>query len=94
MSAVPRRLRTPWQRKVFRAKITRAGLEAIVKTFLSRHEIHVDRASFGVAGPVVNRATENTNLPWVIQESALADTLGLPSACMLAARQDKPAISH
>jgi glucokinase len=32
-----------------------SGLEAIIEKFLSKHDILINRASFGVAGPVVGR---------------------------------------
>jgi glucokinase len=54
-----------------------SSLEVIVREFLSRVKIKVDRASFGVAGPVVNGQARITNLPWVMDEKRLADVLGL-----------------
>ena len=63
------------------------GLEAIVKKFLSRHDIPrdipIDRAGFGVAGPVLNRQAKITNLPWVMEESALAQSIGIQSVCLI-----------
>jgi glucokinase len=54
-----------------------SSLELIVREFLSRVKIKVDRASFGVAGPVVNGQARITNLPWVLDEKQLSDALGL-----------------
>lgn len=59
------------------------GLEAIIQKFLSRHEIPIDRAAFGVAGPVVGGRAEITNLPWVMEEAALAQSLGVQPVCLL-----------
>lgn len=55
------------------------SLGAIVREFLSRIETKVDRAGFGVAGPVVRGKATITNLPWVMDEETLARELGLSS---------------
>ncbi|MCF8024484.1 MAG: glucokinase [Desulfobacteraceae bacterium] len=60
-----------------------SGLEAIIEKFLSGHDLPIDRAAFGVAGPVVGGRAKITNLPWVMEESALAQTLGIQSVCLL-----------
>jgi glucokinase len=60
-----------------------SSLEVIVREFLSRVKIKVDRASFGVAGPVVNGQARITNLPWVMDEKHLADVLGLSSVHLM-----------
>src|SRR5947209_10883956 len=44
------------------------SLEALVRTFLSQTKLSVDRASFGVAGPVVAGQATVTNLPWNMNE--------------------------
>lgn len=63
------------------------GLEAIVRNFLSRHDIPhdipIDRAGFGVAGPVINGQANITNLPWVMEDTALANCLGIKSVCLV-----------
>ncbi len=55
------------------------SLKALVHQFLSRIETKVDRAGFGVAGPVVSGKAMTTNLPWVMDEDTLAQELGLSS---------------
>jgi len=60
-----------------------AGLAVLVKEFLSRTEIQVARACFGVAGPVVNGQAHITNLPWVLDESQLAADLHFASFKLL-----------
>jgi glucokinase len=57
------------------------NLESIVREFLSSegNGINIDQASFGVAGPVMDGRTKITNLPWVIDEKALARTFGFSS---------------
>jgi glucokinase len=56
-----------------------ASLEALVREFLGRVSQPVDRASFGVAGPVVSGRAAITNLPWAIDESRLREALRLTS---------------
>src|SRR5467141_4730857 len=53
------------------------SLEAIVKEFLAKVDKPVDRACFAVPGPVIGGRVKTTNLPWVIEESALAQELNL-----------------
>ncbi|MFC1465588.1 MAG: glucokinase [Candidatus Brachytrichaceae bacterium NZ_4S206] len=52
-------------------------LESIVKEFLSKTDLRVERAAFGVAGPVLNGVARITNLPWVMDEAKLGEALGL-----------------
>jgi glucokinase len=54
-----------------------AGLEAVLRRFISSHPIPVERAGFGVAGPVRNGRCEATNLPWVVDARQVARELGL-----------------
>ncbi|HLN14597.1 MAG TPA: glucokinase [bacterium] len=53
------------------------SLEAIVQEFRRRLAQPIDRASFGVAGPVVGGTAKITNLPWTIDETHLRQLLGL-----------------
>jgi len=59
------------------------SLEAIVQEFLGRVDASVDRASFGVAGPVVDGTAKITNLPWLMDEVQLGKALNLPSVRLL-----------
>jgi len=59
------------------------SLEVLAQKFLSRNGIKVDRASFGVAGPVVNGTSKITNLPWMMDEAMLANALGIASVHLL-----------
>jgi len=54
-----------------------SSLEEIVKEFLTKTKLPVDRACFAVAGPVINGRVKTTNLPWVVEERVLADELNL-----------------
>jgi glucokinase len=60
-----------------------SSLEAVAKAFLAQTEHRVSRACFGVAGPVVEGRAKVTNLPWDMQESQLAQALGLESVSLL-----------
>lgn len=53
------------------------SLQVIVKEFLAKLGKPVDRACFAVAGPVIGGRVKTTNLPWVIEETALAQALNL-----------------
>ncbi len=59
------------------------SLEAVVRKFLAQAQLSVDRASFGVAGPVVAGRAVLTNLPWVLDEAHLQRALGLPAVRLL-----------
>jgi len=67
------------------------SLEALVREFLSQVSLSVERASFGVAGPVVASRATITNLPWVMEETQLQETLNLSSVRLL---NDLNAIAH
>lgn len=60
-----------------------ASLEAVAEQFLAETGLTVDRAVFGVAGPVVHGRSTATNLPWIISEASLQQALGLPEAKLL-----------
>ena len=55
------------------------SLEEVVKCFLTEHPHDgIAAAAFGVAGPIVEQRCITTNLPWVIEGSALSTLLGCP----------------
>jgi len=58
-------------------------LESLVREFLSEVDLKVDRAAFGVAGPVVGGRVTTTNLPWEIDEDHLRKVLNLSSVYLL-----------
>jgi glucokinase len=68
-----------------------SSLEELVSEFLSQVSIQIERASFGVAGPVVAGRARITNLPWVIEEARVRDTLHLESVRLF---NDLEAIAH
>jgi len=59
------------------------SLQAIVKEFLAREKIAVDVGCFDVAGPVIDGRVKTTNLPWEMEEGALARDLGLKSVHLM-----------
>ncbi len=59
------------------------SLEAVVREFLATVREPVDRACFGVAGPVVDGHAEVTNLPWIIDERHLQRELRISSVRLL-----------
>jgi glucokinase len=59
------------------------NLKAVVADFLSETKASVDRAVFGVAGPVVGGKSTTTNLPWVISEDTLRESMGVERVKLL-----------
>jgi len=59
------------------------SLQAMVSEFLSQTKISVDVACFDVAGPVINGHVKTTNLPWVMDEDALARELNLKAVHLM-----------
>lgn len=59
------------------------GLEGIVAEFLGASPALPAAACFGVAGPVSEGRCRTTNLPWVIEESAMVERTGIPAVLLL-----------
>ncbi len=59
------------------------SLEDIALSFLAEVNLPIEGAVFGVAGPVIQGRAEITNLPWVMDEQHLADTLGVRRAVLI-----------
>jgi len=57
--------------------------ETMVRDFLDEVKIQVDRACFGVAGPVVEGCARITNLTWMVDASALQSAFKLASVSLL-----------
>lgn len=60
-----------------------SGLEQILSDFLKKDEDTPQAACFGVAGPVSEGRCQTTNLPWVIDESALIKHTAIPKVKLL-----------
>jgi glucokinase len=59
------------------------SLEEIVATFISSQKWSVDRASFGIAGPIKNGRCEATNLAWIVDSRQLAEELKIEKVLLL-----------
>lgn len=75
-------LATPVAHELFPSK-NYAGLEEIVREFLGKQKVDVDRAAFGVAGPVVDGKATITNLPWIVETEKLKNDLSLKSVLLM-----------
>jgi glucokinase len=83
-------LRTP----LLEAKLPSAhypSLTALVKDFLAHVQTPVDRAVFGVAGPVANGESKFTNLPWIMRDLQLQEELEIAAVHLL---NDLEAAAH
>lgn len=60
-----------------------ASLEEIVSAFVQTHRVSIDRACFGIAGPVEEGRVVTPNLPWVVDQAKLANRLGLKDVALI-----------
>src|SRR5665648_232832 len=60
-----------------------SSLEAIIGEFLAGTDLVIDRAVFGIAGPVARGQVKTTNLPWCVEEVRLADAFGFSSVRLI-----------
>jgi glucokinase len=60
-----------------------SGLEPILEEFFATGKHPIGRASFGIAGPLIDGKVNPPNLDWVVDPLSLAKTLGLPSVSLL-----------
>lgn len=65
--------------------------EDAVAEFLERHRPRVEKAAFGIAGPVVGRICRATNLPWVVDAVRLEHQFGFARVELL---NDLEALAH
>lgn len=59
------------------------GLAPLVRSFLAEGNEAVERACFGVAGPVINQRVRTTNLPWIVDAARLARATNVPSVRLI-----------
>jgi len=59
------------------------GLGEIVTQFLDESGTRPEAACFGIAGPVRNGRVETSNLPWVIEQSVLANQINLAATLLI-----------
>jgi glucokinase len=67
------------------------NLRAVIADFLEEAKVPVERAVFGVAGPVVEGESSITNLPWEISEAGLRKAMGVEDVTLL---NDLEATAH
>jgi glucokinase len=61
----------------------RATLAEIIREFLGDDLSNIQRACFGVAGPVKNGVVQVTNLPWIVDAAALQAELSIQQVSLL-----------
>ena len=59
------------------------SLQALVAEFLKQVKTPVERACFDVAGPVIDRRVQTTNLSWMVDEASLAKELNFKSVHLM-----------
>ncbi|MEA2521519.1 MAG: glucokinase [Actinomycetota bacterium] len=74
--------RSPMHLETYASK-DHAGLDEMIRLFLSEHPVPIDAACAGVAGPVRDGHTETVNLAWPVDALSLARTLHLPRVALL-----------
>jgi glucokinase len=60
-----------------------SGLENIVQDFLDGSGVDCRQACFGIAGPVKWGRAQATNLPWIVEEKALAALFGFERVALI-----------
>ncbi len=60
-----------------------SSLSELVKDFLAHVKFPIERAVFGVAGPVIDGKAKTTNLPWEMDEQELQRDLNIRSVRLL-----------
>ena len=59
------------------------NLEKIVKFFLDEVEDRVEKACFGIAGPIRKGKCRATNLPWIVDEKTLSKELNIEKVSLI-----------
>jgi glucokinase len=59
------------------------SLKSLVAEFLTDTGASAERAVFGVPGPVIDGQSSVTNLPWLVREAELQESLGLDEVKLL-----------
>jgi len=55
---------------------TFSGLQEIVSSYLEKHQVEVEAACFGLAGPVEDGVCKTINLPWTVEQKKLTSVVG------------------
>ena len=59
------------------------SLEVILDEFLKYEHLTINRAAFGIAGPVAGSKVKTTNLPWIVSEKNIIKKLKVESAHLI-----------
>ena len=59
------------------------GLESVLAEFLAGGDYSIRRASFGIAGPVIDGKVKTPNLSWIVDSVKIAAILKLPAVSLL-----------
>jgi len=59
------------------------GIEDLIREFLKRNGLSVDRACLAIAGPVINGRAVVTNLPWIADAEQIRQAFGFRSVRLL-----------
>jgi len=59
------------------------SLEEIVRIFVRAHNLSVERACFGIAGPIRQGKVRTPNLPWIVDGALLAALFGIPAVRLI-----------
>ncbi len=59
------------------------SLDEIVRQFLGEHSLTIKCACFGVAGPIRDRRSKPSNLPWVVDADQLATLFGFDAVTLV-----------
>jgi glucokinase len=70
------------EQDIFRSR-EHAGLDEIVEKFMASRQYPVERACFGIAGPIKNGRCEATNLAWIVDSRQLAVNLNLQRVSLI-----------
>lgn len=62
---------------------TYKSLEEIVLKFLQTEKLKVQKACFGIAGPIRDGVCKATNLPWVVDAARIGEETHIPSVHLL-----------
>ena len=52
--------------------------EDVVRQFIDKYNVSIDRSCFGVPGPVINGEAKATKLPWHFSEERISNNLNIP----------------
>jgi glucokinase len=59
-------------------------IESILQQFIEQHRLkQIDRACFGLAGPVIDQVCETTNLPWRVSAQSIQQQFDIQQAWLL-----------